>query len=382
MVDVRAAVQVAKRLKVFPNSHTAGLAEAIALFAPQGWALCGNWHAEGTLRAVKAAADGATPAELDEMITETWNTEMPVLLRNVGTPLRRLAAGENAVNRVLWARADLVDKAAKHHEAGAYEASIPILHAQIDGLTIDLTGKSFFTKSNTDPFVDDETLAGLESNLPVVRALFSQDVKTSEFHGSVSRHGVLHGRDLGYANRVNSTKSLVLMAALVEYFPKLARQRADDARAEHEAAVAGSTELDSYGRLVDDREVPELLNFAYEFDSVYMNKTLFREPFDVASAARTAAKKAKLDPAKVTVGRDNVGVWWHYTIPAGQVLAYAARPSTDPKRPAAPDSWRWDRPHSPERPPWVDPTGWHDYHDPPGPPNWEPRLSMLDGPGQ
>lgn len=378
MVDVWRAAQVAKRLRVIPNAKTKQLAEAIGLFASQGWAFSANWHVEGTFRAVEAAADGAEPADLDEMITNTWNAELPVLLRNAGTPLRRLASGENSMNRILWGRADLMDKAAKHHETGAYEASIPIIHAQIDGLTRDLTGQSFFSKANKEPYVDNETLAGLEVNLPVVRAVFSQDVKTTGHHGFPSRHGVLHGRDLGYATRVNSTKALVLMIALVEYFPKLARKLGDEARIGHETKVAGSRELDSYGRLVDDRHVPELLNFAWEFDSEYMTKTLFREPFDTARALEHAAKKARLDPASVTWGQDDVGVWWHYTIPAGQVLGYAARPSTSPTR-KAPDSWRWDQPHAPTAPPWADMTGWHDYYDPPGPPNWEPRLSMLDG---
>lgn len=91
----------------------------------------------------------------------------------------------------------------------------------------DLTGQSFFSKANADPYLDDATLVGMEANLLVVRRVFSTNVDESGSFGLVSCHGVLHGRDLGYATRVNSTKTIVLVAAMAEYFPRIA----DDAGA-------------------------------------------------------------------------------------------------------------------------------------------------------
>lgn len=157
----------------------------------------------------------------------------------------------------------LLEKAIAHHQDGSFEASIPIIYAQIDGLSRDLTGASFFSKANNDPYIDDETLAGMESNLPTVRRAFSADVNESGAYGLVSRHGVMHGRDLAYATRVNSTKAVVLIAALAEYFPRIANDAGARLRRLHEQAVAGSAELDDLGRLIDDREVPEIQDAAW-----------------------------------------------------------------------------------------------------------------------
>lgn len=275
---------------------------------------------------------------------------------------------------MLWDRVSLIETAIEHHLAGAYEASIPIVLAQIDGMSRDLTGQSFFSKANNDPYLDDETVAGIETNVPVVRSVFSEDVKESGVYGKVSRHGVLHGRDLGYATRVNSTKTIVLVAALAEYFPRIADDAGARLRRLHEESVAGSLELDDMGRLVDDRDVPEVLQFAYDFDTEYMDAVPLRtEPFDAPVRPAEVARKHNLVPDAFTVEQDGLGVWWHYTIPAGQTLGYAARPTTSVER-RHPDLWRWDASTTPITPPWENQDLWRSGDDFPRSSNWEPKL--------
>ncbi|MBK8558449.1 hypothetical protein [Candidatus Amarobacter glycogenicus] len=46
---------------------------------------------------------------------------------------------DEELGQLCRARAELVEKALKHHQAGAYEASVPIVLAQIDGLVRDMT---------------------------------------------------------------------------------------------------------------------------------------------------------------------------------------------------------------------------------------------------
>jgi hypothetical protein len=185
---------------------------------------------------------------------------------------------------------------------------------------------------------------------------------------------VLHGRDLGYATRVNSTKTIVLVAALAEYLPKIADNAGAQLRRQHEDEVAGSTELDELGRLVDDRHVPELLNFAYDLDTEYLNAVLLMPgPFNARRQLAAVARKHGLDPEAFALDEDQTGWRWHYTIPAGQTLGYAARPSTSSER-RHPDVWRWDDPSTPDTFPWNDSTGWRSDDDFPRSPNWEPRL--------
>ncbi|ALE04631.1 hypothetical protein AL755_03120 (plasmid) [Arthrobacter sp. ERGS1:01] len=123
----------------------------------------------------------------------------------------------------MWRRAELIEKAIEHHLKGAYEASIPILYAQAEGLAYDATGKPFFTKSSRHyvAAIDDTTLAGLDGNLEVARVLFSDDVSETQDKGSLSRHGILHGRELAYDTEVVSTKALVLVLSLAEHWEQL-----------------------------------------------------------------------------------------------------------------------------------------------------------------
>lgn len=371
------ARQVARRLGVAPQPAAGQLAEAVGLFAPLGWAMCRRWHLEGTLNALRLAADGASTSEIDEALAEMWNTTNGIWLRHAAAPIRVWSNSHYPFKQILWDRVRLLEQAIAHHQAGAYEASIPIIFAQIDGLSRDLTGGSFFSKANNDPYVDDETLAGVESNLPQVRKVFSVDVTETGNHGLVSRHGVVHGRDLAYATRVNSTKAIVLVAALAEYFPRVADDMGARVRGEHEQRVAGSTEVDSLGRLVDDREIPQIHRFAWDLDTEYATSVLMPTTgqFDLSEQVDSIARKHGLDPGRFTSGNDDGGCWWHYTVPAGQVLGYAARPTTSSKR-RHPDVWRWDSKTAPDRPPWQAATGWRSDDDRPGLPNWEPDIIM------
>ncbi|WP_129587605.1 hypothetical protein [Actinomyces minihominis] len=366
--------EVARRLGVSRHPVVGQVAGAVKCFAPLGWAVHGRWHQEGTSRVLRLLEEGATSEEIDEALTEVWNSNNKEMLRHAAAPVRRWSNSYFPFKQVLWDRVSLIDKAIEHHFAGAYEASIPIIFAQIDGLSRDLTGQSFFSKANADSYMDDATLAGMAESLPVVRKVFSESVNDSGSFGLVSRHGVMHGRDLGYATKVNSTKAIVLVAALAEYFPRLADDLGAHFRSQHDERVAGVTGVDEKGRLVDDRQVRELLNFAYDFDSGYATGLLVPfSHFDPSAELPGLARKHGLEPEDFACEQGDEGVWWHYTLPAGQVLGYAARPTTSSTR-RHPDVWRWDGRDLPTAPPWQNATGWHSDDDFPCSPNWEPEI--------
>lgn len=375
MSQAEREAEVARRLGSPMHPGAPKIAEAVALFAPLGWAMCGRWPQAGTMRVLRLAERGASPDEIDQAIDEVWNTENRGFLHHAGSPIRRWSNSHYPLKQVLWDRVALIEKAIGHHFEGAYEASIPIILAQIDGMSRDLTGQSFFSKANADPYLDDETLAGMNVNLPVVRRIFSKDVSESGRFGDVSRHGVLHGRDLGYGTRVNSTKTIVLVAALAEYFPRVANGAGGRLRRSHEERVAGLRAVDGNGRLLDDRHIPELHTFTYEFDTEYLNAVLFQRQgrFDARVEAERIAKKHNLDPGSFTVSDDDGGFWWHYALPAGWTLGYAARPTTVSER-RHPDVWRWDAPDGPVTPPWQDEAGWRSDDDFPRSPNWEANI--------
>jgi hypothetical protein len=75
--------------------------------------------------------------------------------------------------------------------------------------------------------------------------------------GSLSRHGVLHGRELAYDTRVNSARTWSVLDALVEWALPKARELVDARKVERQAKNAGSQDLDERERRVDDREFSE-----------------------------------------------------------------------------------------------------------------------------
>lgn len=365
------AKEIARRLGGI-GGQAGQIAQAVGVFAPLGWAMCGRWHVAGTLRVLEMAENGAQPTELDTALADLWNMENGAWMRNAAAPMRAWANDHLPLKKLLWERATVIERAVAYHQDGSYDAAIPMLLAQIDGLSFDLSGKSFFSSGNTEPFVDDETLAGLEGNLPVVRSVFSAPVRASGMHGLVSRHGVMHGRDLAYPSRENSTKTIVLVVALAEYWPPAARRSSVTHRRQHETEVAGATTLDELGRLVDDREIPEVRRAAYDIAAAYGNAILMaaQHVFDLETEIAAASQRHGLDPDRFTRDRDRTGWWWAYRVPARQVLGYASRPSTSTER-RWPDVWRWDAQDSPSSPPWQSPQGWRPDDQVPRSPNWE-----------
>lgn len=360
----QAAAQVRRRMRGTAVDVSVNIAEAMSVFAPLGWAMSAVWPYEGTVRALRAAEDGATTDRLDQMLTDIWNGEHA---RWMEIGVERLRRGGNAhwpFKADLWRRVDLVQKAIAHHQAGAYEASIPILFAQIEGLAFDVTDKAFFTKSQNffAEAVDDKTLAGLGGNLEVVRSVCNANVEQRQSIGQFSRHGVMHGRELTYDTKVNSTKAIVLTISAFEHWLPQADKTAAALRAEHEREVAGRLGVDETGRLLDDRGVPELRNVRRELEGRYMRwiNTGGIEPFDLRRDLGELATTHGAARRRFTIRGDNVAFWWSYRLPSGHILGWAARkirPGAHPPH----ESWWWDAAAAPENAPWEDPTGWAQY---------------------
>ena len=159
--------------------------------------------------------------------------------------------GDRDTEALFAARARLLDLASAHHAAGRYDASIPIVHAQMEGITIDVAeGLKLFTKSPKwrADVVDPTQFATVGAALAVVLEAYNADVSVTQAHGSISRRGIVHGRELAYDTRVNSAKSWSALGAVVEWAQPLAAALAEERRAQREGANARSDETDEHGR--------------------------------------------------------------------------------------------------------------------------------------
>ncbi len=104
-------------------------------------------------------------------------------------------------------RYDLAEKAKEDYLAGRYHACVPVVLAIIDGIVNDIEQKGFFARGVDLTAWD--SIAAHSSGLQELSKLFNSARKktNTETITVPYRHGILHGRDLGYANKVVASKT-------------------------------------------------------------------------------------------------------------------------------------------------------------------------------
>lgn len=234
---------------------TSAIAKSLTLFTPLGWAPTAYAPADVYARAVAVyEATGSTDAA-EQVLLDGWNEGRQLGLRP--GHLISLGRGDEELETNFGARHVLVQKAMAHHEAGGYEASVPIVLAQADGIILELTGKMLFVKGQPKHLLSEGSIAGLPQGLQVLAPLLSQSQNDTTVSGALQRHAILHGRELGYDTKINSTKSLVLLMGVMDWAEPQVKQLVVDRKADREALYAGRTERDATGRWLDRRGFKE-----------------------------------------------------------------------------------------------------------------------------
>lgn len=236
------------------------MAEALGVLVPRGWA---PFHmdtdaVDQAVLLVRAGHGG----DADELLADQWEGEGSWRTKQVFSRVSVMGAGEgqHEYHALFKERARLILKAKEHHEAGRYDASIPLIQNQMEGIVMDVAAdKKFFTQSAKykADLVDPLQLVGVEACLATLQKILGEGVNQTQTAGSLSRHGVAHGRELAYDTRVNSAKYWSVLHALVQWARPLAQHEAVRLRKEREAAAAGSRGTDEHGRRLDNREFLE-----------------------------------------------------------------------------------------------------------------------------
>lgn len=135
-----------------------------------------------------------------------------------------------------WERKRLLERASDRFTEGLYEEAVLLVYSQLDGLFHDRadTGDEAFNRlfsrrpvrtrgsgANVRQFVDivteTETMVATEAEFfLVVRELLTESVGTTTLDDHPSRHGVLHGRVLGYGTRLRAAQAFAFLAACLE----------------------------------------------------------------------------------------------------------------------------------------------------------------------
>lgn len=114
-------------------------------------------------------------------------------------------------------RKELLLKAVEDHRQGRYHSSVPVALSMIDGVTRDLTDENFFySPGKASHLKVFDGIAGHPSGLKALSAIMSKPRnRTSVADLDIPyRHGILHGRDLGYANELVSAKSFAALLSV------------------------------------------------------------------------------------------------------------------------------------------------------------------------
>lgn len=174
-------------------------------FATRGW-IAYDFLDVNLMKQVVNLADSGELDEAEELLVEFYDQE------NLRLLLRLLRGIEQFRPREELARLALED-----HLAGRYHASVPVVLSIIDGFVNDFASVGFFAK-DVDLTAWD-SVAGHVTGLPSLSKLFSasRDRTSSEQIEIPFRNGILHGRDLGYANKVVAAKTWAALWAIREW---------------------------------------------------------------------------------------------------------------------------------------------------------------------
>jgi hypothetical protein len=134
-----------------------------------------------------------------------------LLVESFDGPMIRLHLSRMRAVKAYAPRDRLLRLAANDYEAGRFHASIPVVFAQLDGLVADVAGGSLFhqTKKILPKLIAWDSMSAVPDGLPSLAGLLTTRRGTTT-EGPLDvpyRHGILHGRDLGYDNKKVAAKT-------------------------------------------------------------------------------------------------------------------------------------------------------------------------------
>lgn len=241
------------------DRHEALIADAAAshdALSRRGWGVVNGPVA--VLARAAALADAGDGDAADALLAEQWSDEARTgrVVARVGV----LGAADPVMRDLSHRRKRLLTAARELHHSGVYAASVPLILAQVEGITADATeGLVFFSRSPSKAadVEDPSRLVSISAGLPAARLPYTVGVDKTQAEGSLSRHGILHGRELAYDTKVISAKCWSLLDAVVEWALPVADGVAQRRVAERRAARAGIDDTNKHGQRLDDREFLE-----------------------------------------------------------------------------------------------------------------------------
>ncbi len=193
------------------------------VFSCRGWIAYESLDVEIMERALTAAKE-ANMEEAEQLLADYYDNNklhyMLVMMRGLEEYL---------------VRDSLAQQAKEDYLAGRYHSCIPVILSMIDGMMNDIVGINFFAARGEVTAWD--SIVGHDSGLTIIRSLFSEsrNVTTAEKITIPYRHGIMHGRDVGYANKAVAAKAWATLFALRDW--AVARKKSKDVLGKNRAST-------------------------------------------------------------------------------------------------------------------------------------------------
>lgn len=248
-----------------------------AVLGDLGWCM----HASAMADEYRDAANivrAGSPEDAEQLLVEAWNTP-----DRLGTLTKRIITLYDSQDQRRHLRWLALDEALRCHDAGFYRGAIGIVLPLIEGLVEDMTPEDrdarFYRRGTADRLSDDETLAGHPLSLPTLSKIMGKRQDVTAATGELTRNGILHGRELDYGSRANSTKAFVALIAAIEWAQPTARRRFDAEAMAREEAFAGNDGVDADGRRLDRREFADVKALLHKVGTYQFGRRKHGRPY-------------------------------------------------------------------------------------------------------
>ncbi len=185
-------------------------------FASRGWIAYGSLNMDVAASAVAIAETGDLDAA-EQKLVDNYSQE------TLEFQLRQMTAVDVFRPRMTLARLALTD-----YVEGRYHACVPVVLALLDGMVNDLGPRGFFAEGVNLKAWD--SIAAHSTALAELAALFGARRTTlnTDLVSVPYRHGILHGMDVNYANRLVAAKTWAALFATREWALKAQRNELDE----------------------------------------------------------------------------------------------------------------------------------------------------------
>ncbi len=174
-------------------------------FVKLGWIAYESLNHE-TMKAAVDKADSSNIDEAENILVNFYTEEQITFLK---TRLKSIPS--------YMVRMNLIDKILKDYLEGRYYSVVLVLLSLTDAMVADLSNNGLYTDSSNVTSYD--SISGHEKGLKALKKILTKNRKKTNADPLYLpyRHGILHGRDLGYDNKILAAKCWSLLFAVGDW---------------------------------------------------------------------------------------------------------------------------------------------------------------------